>query len=389
MNNTMTFLFIFLGVMTAMAPLSTDMYLPSLPEISSAFGISTSMTQLTLTMTMLGMALGQVLGGPVSDRLGRKPPLFMGMVVFTLASAICSVTENIYVFLVFRFVQGLAGAFGIVIARAVARDVVDGSALMKFMAILMMVNGLAPIAAPVAGAQVLRFTTWHGVFDVLMLIGVIQIIATLFFKETLQREKRVQSFTEGFASFADLVKNRYFFGHCLLQCFFFGAFFSYIAGSSFLFQNIYGVTPQVYSFIFGGIGLGLMAAGVLPAKMAGTITEMTFLKYSLWIPMVMSLFLLGGIWFDAPIAYTLPVLFFTIVPLSVMGAASVSLALSRCGKHAGSGSALIGFFNMILGGVMMPVTGIAGDHTAVPMGIIMVTCYVLSLVVFYKMIQEN
>ena len=120
MNNTMTFLFIFLGVMTAMAPLSTDMYLPSLPEISSAFGISTSMTQLTLTMTMLGMALGQVLGGPVSDRLGRKPPLFMGMVVFTLASAICSVTENIYVFLVFRFVQGLAGAFGIVIARAVA-----------------------------------------------------------------------------------------------------------------------------------------------------------------------------------------------------------------------------------------------------------------------------
>ena len=389
MKNPMTFLFIFLGVMTAMAPLSTDMYLPSLPEISESFGISTSMTQLTLTMTMMGMALGQVLGGPVSDRLGRKPPLFIGMVIFAVASAICSVTENIYVFLLFRFIQGLAGAFGIVIARAVARDVVSGSALMKFMAILMMVNGLAPIAAPVAGAQVLRFTSWHGVFDVLLVIGVVQIIATLFFKETLPKGERVESFREGFTSFAGLVKNRYFFGHCLLQCFYFGAFFSYIAGSSFLFQNIYGVSPQGYSFIFGGIGLGLMAAGVLPAKMAGAVKEITFLKYSLWIPMVMSLFLLAGIWLEAPIEYTLPVLFFTIVPLSAMGAASVSLALSRCGKHAGSGSALIGFFNMILGGVMMPITGIAGDHTAVPMGIIMVTCYVLSLVVFYKMIQEN
>ena len=154
MQNPMTFLIIFLGVMTAMAPLSTDMYLPSLPEISSSFGISTSMTQLTLTMTMIGMSLGQILGGPVSDRLGRKVPLFMGMVGFTAASLVCAVTENIYVFLAFRFVQGLSGAFGIVIARAVARDVVDGPALMKFMAILMMVNGLAPIAAPVAGAQV-------------------------------------------------------------------------------------------------------------------------------------------------------------------------------------------------------------------------------------------
>ena len=389
MQNPMTFLIIFLGVMTAMAPLSTDMYLPSLPEISSSFGISTSMTQLTLTMTMIGMSVGQILGGPVSDRLGRKVPLFMGMVGFTAASLVCAVTENIYVFLAFRFVQGLSGAFGIVIARAVARDVVDGPALMKFMAILMMVNGLAPIASPVAGAQVLRFTSWHGVFEVLVVIGVLQLIATAFFKETLKKNERVRSFSEGFVAFAGLIKNRYFFGHCLLQCFFFGAFFSYIAGSVFLFQNIYGVSPQVYSYIFGGIGLGLMCMGMIPAKMAGIVREIDFLKFSLWVPMIGSLFLLGGIWLGAPMVYTLPVLFITIVPLSIMGAASVSLALSRCGKNAGSGSALIGFFNMILGGVMMPVTGIAGSHTAMPMGIIMVVCYMLSLVVFYGMIVPS
>lgn len=389
MKNSMTFLIIFLGVMTAMAPLSTDMYLPSLPEISANFGISTSMTQLTLTMTMIGMSLGQILGGPVADRLGRKIPLFMGMVGFTIASLVCAVTENIYLFLVFRFVQGLSGAFGIVIARAVARDVVDGPALMRFMAILMMVNGLAPIAAPVVGAQVLRFTSWHGIFEVLVVIGVLQLIATAFFKETLKKDERVRSFSEGFVAFAELMKNRYFFGHCLLQCFFFGSFFSYIAGSVFLFQNVYGVSPQVYSYIFGGIGIGLMVMGVAPAKMAGAISEIHFLKFSLWVPMIGSVFLLAGIGLGAPIYYTLPVLFITIVPLSIMGASSVSLALSRCGKNAGSASALIGFFNMILGGVMMPVTGIAGSHTAVPMGIIMVVGYFLSLLVFYTMIMPE
>ena len=389
MHNSLTFLTIFLGVMTAMAPLATDMYLPSLPEIAEDFSISTSMTQLSLTMTMLGMALGQILGGPVSDRLGRRLPLFLGMAGFTAASLVCSFTEQIYVFLLFRFIQGLSGAFGIVIARAVARDVVDGPALMQFMAILMMVNGLAPVAAPVVGAQILRFTSWHGIFEVLVVVGILQIVATIFFKETLKPGERVRSFSEGFVAFGSLIKNRYFFGHCLLQCFFFGAFFSYIAGSSFLFQNIYGVTPQVYSFVFGGIGIGLMIAGVLPAKMAGAVAEVTFLKYSLWVPMIGSICLLGGLCMDAPMAYTLPVLFFTIVPLSIMGASSVSLALSKCGKNAGSGSALIGFFNMILGGVMMPVTGIAGDHTAVPMGIIMVVCYALSLVVFYTMIAPS
>ena len=389
MKNSMTFLIIFLGIMTAMAPLSTDMYLPSLPEISANFGISTSMTQLTLTMTMIGMSLGQILGGPVADRVGRKIPLFMGMVGFTIASLVCAVTENIYLFLVFRFVQGLSGAFGIVIARAVARDVVDGPALMRFMAILMMVNGLAPIAAPVVGAQVLRFTSWHGIFEVLVVIGVLQLIATAFFKETLKKDERVRSFSEGFVAFAGLMKNRYFFGHCLLQCFFFGSFFSYIAGSVFLFQNVYGVSPQVYSYIFGGIGIGLMVMGVAPAKMAGAISEIHFLKFSLWVPMIVSVFLLAGIGLGAPIYYTLPVLFITIVPLSIMGASSVSLALSRCGKNAGSASALIGFFNMILGGVMMPVTGIAGSHTAVPMGIIMVVGYFLSLLVFYTMIMPE
>lgn len=282
--------------------------------------------------------------------------------------------------------MGLSGAFGIVISRAIARDVCEGPELMRFMAILMMVNGLAPIAAPVLGGQILLFTSWHGIFFVLTAVGIIQIMATMAYKETLKKTDRVRRFSDGFRAFGTLVKNRYFFGHCLVQCFVFGAFSSYIAGSSFLFQNIYHVTPQQYSYIFGGIGVGLMLVGALPARLAGTVREVVMLKYSILIPLIASFFLLAGIIVKAPIWYTIPVLFVTIVPLSVMGAASVSLALSRCGENAGSGSALIGFFSMILGGVMMPVVGIAGDQTALPMGIIMVVCYVLAVIMFYTRI---
>ena len=152
---------VFLGIMTAMAPLSTDMYLPALPELGGDFGISASLTQLTLTMTMLGMAFGQIFMGPLSDRFGRKLPLLVGMIVFTAASAGACLSENITAFLVFRFLQGFSGASGIVIARAIARDVAEGPELTRFFAILMLVNGLAPIAAPVIGGQILRFTSWR------------------------------------------------------------------------------------------------------------------------------------------------------------------------------------------------------------------------------------
>ena len=160
-------LIVFLGIMAAMAPLATDMYLPALPELQHDFASSTSLIQMTLTMTMLGMALGQLLAGPISDYKGRRGPLFLGMVIFMLSSFLCSIADNIYLLLAVRFIQGLAGSAGIVIARAIARDVCHGSELTRFYAILMMVNGLAPILAPVIGGQILSFSSWHSIFQFL------------------------------------------------------------------------------------------------------------------------------------------------------------------------------------------------------------------------------
>ena len=379
-------LIVFLGVMSAMAPLSTDMYLPALPTVQNDRVISASVAQMTLTMTLIGMAVGQVFLGPISDRYGRKVPLLIGMILFTIATAGCVLAENIWLFLLFRFLAGFAGSSGIVIARAIARDVCEGAELTRFFAILMMVNGLAPILAPVLGGQILLFTSWRGVFIVLVVVGILQAGATMVYKETLPLADRITNLGDSFRKFPQLLKDRYFLGHCLLQCFIFGAFFSYLAGSSFVFQNIYAVSPQMYSLIFGGIGVGLMLAGMLPARLAGRVPDVVLLKYSILVPLAGSIFLLGGFLAEMPIWYTVLVLFITVVPLSVIGAASFSLALSRQGKNAGSASALIGFLSMILGGCMMPVVGIAGDHTAVPMGIIMVIGYALGVLCYYTMI---
>ena len=380
------FLTVFLGVMSAMAPLATDMYLPALPVMQVDLGVSASVAQLTLTMTMLGMAVGQMLMGPLSDRYGRKRPLLLGMLGFTAAAVGCAAAESVPLFLAFRFLMGFSGASGIVIARAIARDVCKGPELTRFFAILMTVNGLAPVIAPVIGGQILLFSSWRGVFVLLIAVGLVQAGATLVYRETLAPERRIEGLAASFRKFPELLRDRYIVGHCLVQCFVFGAFFSYLAGSSFLFQNIYHVSPQTYSYIFGGIGIGLLVVGMVPARLAGRVPDAALLRWSIAIPLAGSLLLLAGFLAAAPIWYTIPVLFVTIVPLSVMGTASFSLALSRQGKNAGSASALIGCAQMILGGVMMPVVGIAGDHTAVPMGIIMLTGYLLANIVFRKLI---
>ena len=380
---------IFLGVMTAIAPLSTDMYLPALPEVQQDFAVSTSLVQMTLTMTTLGMALGQILVGPLSDLFGRRRPLFIGMLVFIGATLGCVLAADIYRFLFFRFFAGFAGASGIVIARAIARDVCVGAELTRFFSVLMMVNGLAPIIAPVIGGQILLFSEWRTTFVLLTLIGVFLAGATLIYRETLPKNERNKNITDSLKKFPALLHDRYFLGHCLLQCFVFGAFFSYLSGSSFIFQNIYAVSPQVYSIIFAVIGAGLLLTGALPARLAGRVPDIVMLKYAVLVPLIGSALLLLGFYFSAPLVIILIVLFITIVPLSVMGAASFSLALSRQGKNAGSASALIGCFSMLLGACMMPLVGIAGDYTAIPMAIIMLVGHGLGTFVFYRMITAD
>lgn len=380
---------ILLGALAALAPLSMDMYLPALPLMHDEFNVEPSLIQLTLTMTMVGMAVGQIIAGPISDRFGRRWPLIIGMLAFALSTFGCMMSDSIMIFLAFRLAQGLAGAFGIVIARAIARDFCSGVELTKLFAMLMLVNGLAPILAPVIGGQILLITSWRGVFALLAIIGLILFISSIRFNETLPSNMRAGDVISSFKNFGYLMSDSYFLGHCLMQCFFGASFFGYIAGSSFLFQNIYNVSPQVYSAIFGGIGALIALAGTLPAKFAGKIADIKMLAWTIGQAIIGSIFFLGCVIVKAPMEFTLAALVITIPTMSVFGATSFSLAMRKHGDMAGSASALIGFFSMISGGLMAPIVGIAGSHNALPMALIMLTGYVVSLLLFLKMIYSK
>ena len=380
---------VFLGILAALAPLSIDMYLPSLPLMPEEFGVTTSVIQLTLTMTMAGMAIGQIFAGPISDMKGRRIPLIFGMLIFALSTLVCIFATSIHVFLVFRFIQGLAGAVGIVIARAIARDVCEGPQLTKLFSMLMLVNGLAPILAPVIGGEILVFTSWRGIFVLLMIIGLMLTVAAMLFKESLRPENRISGWGSTFKSFRALITNKYFLGHCFMQCFSFAAFFAYISGSSFIFQNIYGVSAQEYSLIFGGIGLAIAITGVIPMRLAGRVADEKLLRWSLVQSFVGSLLIFTACWFNAPLALLILSLLVVIPMIAIMGATSFSLAMRAHGKNAGSASALIGFFSMISGSIMAPLVGIAGSANPMPMAVIMLIGEAGALLFFYVMIMPS
>ena len=380
----MAFLTVFLGMLAAIAPLSTDMYLPALPFMMEDFSVTPSMIQLTLTASMAGMAAGQIIAGPASDDMGRRKPLVIGMAVFTLSTIGCIFSSSIYLFLAFRFVQGFSGGAGIVIARAIARDVCKGPALTRFFSMLMLVNGLAPILAPVIGGQILRFAAWQGVFVLLVFIGGALTAGAFAMGETLPARRRAAGgVLSSLKGFGGLFRQSYFMGHCLMQCFAFAAFFAYISGSSFVFQNVYHVSPQGFSLIFGTNGIGLMLSGALTGRLAGTVADWKTLRASLWIAVVGSAVLLASFFAQAPLPVIVVVLFITVSTLSALGTSSFSLAMQSQGRNAGSASALIGFFSMVSGAVMAPVVGIAGSYTAIPMGVVMVLGELGALLAFY------
>ena len=383
----MAFLTVFLGMLAAIAPLSTDMYLPALPFMMEDFSVTPSMIQLTLTASMAGMAAGQIIAGPASDDMGRRKPLVIGMAVFTLSTIGCIFSSSIYLFLAFRFVQGFSGGAGIVIARAIARDVCKGPALTRFFSMLMLVNGLAPILAPVIGGQILRFAAWQGVFVLLVFIGGALTAGAFAMGETLPARRRAAGgVLSSLKGFGGLFRQSYFMGHCLMQCFAFAAFFAYISGSSFVFQNVYHVSPQGFSLIFGTNGIGLMLSGALTGRLAGTVADWKTLRASLWIAVVGSAVLLASFFAQAPLPVVVVVLFITVSTLSALGTSSFSLAMQSQGRNAGSASALIGFFSMVSGAVMAPVVGIAGSYTAIPMGVVMVLGELGALLAFYGLI---
>lgn len=377
-----------LGGLTALPPLSMDMYLPALPQVTHALHSPAATVQLTLTACLAGMALGQLVVGPLSDRFGRRRPLLIGMVVYVLATAACAFATSAELLISVRLLQGLAGAAGIVISRAVVRDLYDGVEMARFFSTLLLISGAAPIIAPTIGGQILRLTDWRGVFAVLTVIGtLLTAIVWRSLHETLPPEDRHAGELSGtFGAMRGLLADRVFTGYVVAGSFGFAALFTYVSASAFVVQDIYGASPQTFSLLFGLNSIGIVGVGQLNGKvLVGRIDMDRVLAAGLVLvtgASVVLVLLTTGVFGHPGLPAIAAALFVLMASMGLVLPTTNTQALLRTKRSAGSASALIGTSSFLVGAVVSPLAGVAGDGTAIPMAVTQLTCTLIASAAF-------
>jgi DHA1 family bicyclomycin/chloramphenicol resistance-like MFS transporter len=350
--------------MVAIAPLTIDMYLPALPSIATDLHTTATAVQLTLTGTLVGLAVGQLFIGPLSDAVGRRVPLITGLAVHIVASLLCLLAPNIAVLGALRVLQGLGTAAATVVASAVIRDKFSGSTAATVFSRLMLVMGVAPILAPTLGSQVLRLTAWQGVFGTLAVLGAgILVLAVVALPETLPRERRRTGGARGtLRDYATILRDRTFIGLVLVAGLAMAAIFSYVAGSSFVYQEQYGLDTQQFGLLFGLGASGLIAASQLNVRLLRSYSPLRILRGGLAVGAVGALALVT---FAATGFGGLPALVVALVVVLSAGGVALpnapALALSRHGEAAGTASALLGAAQFGIGAVAAPMVGVLGS----------------------------
>jgi DHA1 family bicyclomycin/chloramphenicol resistance-like MFS transporter len=372
-----------LGLLSTFGPISLDLYLAALPQLAAELRTSAAAAQLSITTCLLGLAVGQVLAGPLSDRFGRRRPLIAGLVVYLLASAACALAPSIAVLLLLRLVQGLAGAAGLVIARAVVRDLYSGRALVVFFARLMLISGFAPVVAPVLGGQLTRVMSWRGIFLVLAVFALVLLLAGLSLPESLPPARRT---TGGIAvtlrGFRILLGDRLFVGAALSTGLVGASLFAYIAGSTFVLQEIYGLSPQAFSLVFGANSVAILAMGQLAAGLtrwwsAGRILALGLLVNLLGAAALTVSVLAGlGLWF------VVASLLVMVGAVGLVFAPATALAMADYPDQAGAASSLLGLGQYIAGALVAPLVGLGGSQSATPLAVVALSSSVGAAVVF-------
>jgi DHA1 family bicyclomycin/chloramphenicol resistance-like MFS transporter len=379
-----------LGAMSAFGPLATDMYLPAFPAIAAGLPADPAAVQGTLAAFFAGMAAAQLFYGPLADRLGRKPPLLLGLAIFTLASLGCAVTADIGTLTWLRFGQGLGGCAGMVMARAIVRDVAEGHAAIRLMAQLGLVQGLAPILAPSIGSALLGFGSWRLIFWVLAAYAAtLAVVVVLSLPESLEPERRRQDGPAAIIrTYLRLLRDRHFLGHTLAAVLPLAGMFAYIGSSPFVYMELFGVSPQHYGLFFGANALGIMIAAQTVARTARRIAPAALLRAALaWMALAGLALLgvaatgLGGFPALAALVFAYVAGIGAVMPLAT------TLAMGPQGRHAGSASALIGTLQFGGGAVAGALIGLLHDGTAVPMAAVIAACGIGGLVALRTLVR--
>lgn len=373
---------IILGALTAIGALSIDMFLPGLPELKNDFNTTTANAQLTLSLFMIGLGLGNLFVGPISDSIGRKKPLVISMIIFALASLGIVFVENIWIMVFLRFVQGFTGGAGAVISRAIASDMYRGNELTKFLALLMLVNGVAPVIAPALGGLILSFAVWRMVFVILTLFGVLMVLGSLFkVPESLSVKNRDSSGVNViFSNFKSLLTTPRFVLPMLIQGVTFIMLFSYISASPFLVQKIYGVSPLHFSWMFAGVGITLIIASQIAGKLVDYFHPQVLLRAFTIIQIIgvviVSLTLINH-WH-----FALLVIGFIVLVAPVTGVATLGFSIAMEERTTGSGSAssLLGLLQSLLGGLVTPLVNLKGEYNIMPYIIIISLTAILIII---------
>ncbi|MFE0588926.1 multidrug effflux MFS transporter [Micromonospora echinospora] len=378
-----------LGSLIAIGPLTIDMYLPALPAIVDDLSTTSAAVQLTLTGTLAGLAVGQLVIGPLSDALGRRTPLLAGTALHVLASLLCVIAPSVEVLGALRVLQGLGTAATAVVAMAVVRDLFSGAAFATLFSRLMLVMGVAPILAPTLGSEVLRWTSWRGIFVVLAIFGVALLAVAAFgLRETLPVAlRRSGRMIDTVRTYGTLLRDRVFVGLVLVAGLAMAALFAYVSGSSFVLQDQYGLDEQEFGLAFGAGAVGLILATQLNVRLLRRYTPQRILLVSLVAGTVAAL---GMLVFAATGLGGLPALLATLwVVLAAAGLAmpnAPALALSRHGEAAGTASALLGAVQFGVGAVAAPLVGVLGTG-AVAMALVVTGGMACAIVVLLVVVR--
>ncbi len=369
-----------LSLLTVFGPISMDLYLPVLPALTGELRSATSTAQLTITACLLGLAVGQLVAGPMSDRFGRRRPLLVGVVAYVAVSLLCAASPTVETLVAARFVQGLAGGVGVVIAQAAGRDLYSGGRLMRYYGRLTVLGGLAAVVGPVIGGQLASVTDWRGIFVFLAGVGAAILVACLLvFRETLPAERRVAGgLAQTGRDMRRLLADRVFLGAVLVTGFVNAALFAYLSGATFVLQGVYGLSPQGYSYAFGLNSLGFMVFGFA----AGRVSERWSERGTLLAGVAMCVVGAGGL--AATAALSLPLvavvvsLFTMVSGVAVTTPPATSLALAGYPDIAGTASSFLGVARFAFGGLAAPLVGLGGG--VAPLALVTLTAAVLGAV---------
>ncbi|EDH2989842.1 Bcr/CflA family efflux MFS transporter [Campylobacter jejuni] len=378
-------LIVILALMSSIAPLSTDMYLPALSHVEQSFQTNSFLTQLSIASFFIAFALGQLIYGPLSDIFGRKIPALVGIFFFIVSSLFCVIIDDIYAFIALRFFEALGGCAGVVIARAIVNDLFEIKEAAGIFALMMVFSSLAPMLSPTFGGILLEYFSWHSIFATLFALGILLFLMILFgLKESAPHLKNKKfSHHEAMKSYKFVLSDKRFLVYILCASFALAAMFAYITGSSFVFTQFFSLSEQKFALLFGANALGFVICANINVRLVLKYESEKILAKALMIMFISTVILLVNAFFHPNFLLFELSIFTSIAMLGFITPNTTTLAMARFKEHSGTASAVLGFIQFALAGLISSVVSALDANTPIILACVMCACVLVANMIYF------